>query len=320
MKEATLTIGVDIGGTNTVVGVVDTDGVCLHKTSIAMKDQKSAELFMRTLSSTINELCRNLPSNKTICGIGIAAPAARHNKGIVKNPANLQWGTVNLVEMMGQYFDVPIAITNDSNAAALGELKCGLAQGKKNFITLTLGTGLGAGIVVEGALLYGHNSMAGELGHMTIEPQGRRCGCGRRGCVETYVSASGVCRTVFELLEKETDPTKLRSFCYDNLTSLQVFELAQLGDPVAIKAFNMTGDYLGRMIANTVAAFDPELVILSGGLSNAEGALLVPTKKAFEENALEWHKDSVVIKKSHLQNAAIIGASAMMNEIIRNGH
>jgi glucokinase len=218
---------------------------------------------------------------------------------------------------MRQYFDVPIAVTNDSNAAALGELKCGLAQGMKNFITLTLGTGLGAGIIVEGELLYGHNSMAGELGHITIEPNGRHCGCGRCGCVETYVSASGLCRTAFELLAKSTSHTKLRSINYDNLTALQIFELAKLGDPVAIEAFNITGDYLGRMIANTVAAFDPELVILSGGLSNAEDLLLTPTRRAFEANALEWHKETVLIKKSYLQNAAIIGASSMVIDSIK---
>jgi glucokinase len=191
-----------------------------------------------------------------------------------------------------------------------------LAQGKKNFITLTLGTGLGAGIVVEGELLYGHNSMAGELGHMTIEPHGRRCGCGRGGCVETYVSASGLCRTAFELLAQSSIPTKLRTLSFDSVTALQIFELAQSGDPVAIEAFNITGDYLGRMIANTVAAFDPEMVILSGGLSNAENLLLFPTQEAFEENALEWHKGTVAIKKSHLQNAAIIGASSMILDAI----
>lgn len=185
MHENVFTVGVDIGGTNTVIGIVDNKGNCLHKTSISMSDQKNAEIFVKTLSLSIKENCAKLPENNILRGIGVAAPAARHHKGIIKNPANLQWGTVNLVEMLSQYFDVPIAITNDSNAAALGELKYGLAQGKSNFITITLGTGLGAGIIVDGKLLYGHNSMAGELGHIIIEPQGRQCGCGRRGCVET---------------------------------------------------------------------------------------------------------------------------------------
>jgi glucokinase len=314
MREKAFTVGVDIGGTNTVVGIVDNKGNCLHKTSIPMSDQGNAEIFLKTLSVSIKELCAEVSNNQILCGIGVAAPAARHHKGIVKNPANLQWGTVNLVDMLSQYFDVPIAITNDSNAAALGELKYGLAQGKSNFITITLGTGLGAGIIVDGKLLYGHNSMAGELGHIIIEPQGRQCGCGRRGCVETYVSAQGLRRTVFELLATRTDNSKLRMINYENLTSIQIYDLAHSNDPIAREAFSFTGEYLGRMLANTVAAFDPEMIILSGGLSNAQDLLIEPTRKSFKLNALEWHRESVEIKVSQLHYAALLGASCLVSD------
>jgi glucokinase len=317
MNEPVFTIGVDIGGTNTAIGAIDSKGNCMHKTSIPMSDQRNAEVFIKTLSVTIKNLCMQLPDNCILSGIGVAAPAARHHKGTVINPANLQWGTVNLVDMLSHFFTVPIAITNDSNAAALGELMYGLAQGKKNVIMVTLGTGLGAGIIVEGKILYGHNSMAGELGHITIEPHGRQCGCGRRGCVETYVSAPGLRRTAFELLSIRTDNSKLRSINYENMTSLQIYELAQMNDPIAKEAFITTGDYLGRLLANTVAAFDPEMVILSGGLANAKELLLEPTRKSFEQNAPEWHRDSVEITISMLHNAAILGASYLVTNAVQ---
>jgi len=220
------------------------------------------------------------------------------------------------VNLLKPYYNVPIVLTNDSNAAALGEMKFGLAKGMKNFVVITMGTGLGAGIVVDGRLLYGENGVAGELGHMTIEPGGRLCGCKRRGCVETYVSATGIRRTVFELLARSTEETELREICYNQLTAEKTHELARRGDPIAIEAFELTGNVLGRVLSNTVAVFDPEAIILSGGLMRAGDLLLEPTTKSFNENVLKLHKRKAVILKSQLKDgeAAILGASSLVNE------
>ncbi len=310
-----ITIGVDIGGTNTVVGAVDKIGNRLLEVSFPTKAHESAETFVPRLARTIEELCEKLPEYK-LRDIGIAAPAANYREGTIESPANFKWGRINLVEMMKRFFTLPIAITNDSNAAALGELRFGLAKGMKNFIAITLGTGLGAGIIVDGRLLHGENGSAGELGHSILEPGGRQCGCGRRGCAETYVSATGICRTVFDLLAQRMEASELRQVSFNNLTAERIFQFATQGDPIANEAFEVTGRYLGRMLADAIAAFDPEAVILFGGLMNAGDMLLGPTRKAFEENALAVYKGKVKILKSILNNgqAAILGASCLVRE------
>ncbi len=214
--------------------------------------------------------------------------------------------------------DLPIVLTNDSNAAALGEMKFGLAKGMKDFVVITMGTGLGAGIVVDGRLLYGENGVAGELGHMIIEPGGRLCGCKRRGCVETYVSATGIRRTVFELMAHSTGETELREISFNQLTAEKTHELARRGDPIAIEAFERTGNILGRVLSNTVAVFDPEAIILSGGLMHAGDFLLEPTIKSFNENVLKLHKRKAVILQSQLKDgeAAIVGASSLVSDSV----
>jgi glucokinase len=317
MKKNNYSVGVDIGGTNTVVGIVDKKGTCLHKSSILMSEQSSSEIFIHKLTLTINDLYQKLPVDSTLYGIGIAAPAARHLEGTIQNSANLQWGTVHIVNLLKKHFDIPIAIINDSNAAALGEMIYGIAKGIRNFIVITLGTGLGAGIVVDGKLLHGINSLAGELGHVILIPEGRICGCGRKGCAETYASATGLRRTAFELLANSTKSSKLRTLSFDSMTALQLFEFAKSGDPLAIEAFEITGNYLGRVIANAVATFDPEAVIISGGLSNAGDMLIAPTKKSFDDNVLNLHKGNVAILKSQLNNAAILGASYLVSEVVQ---
>ena len=316
MTEKKFTIGVDIGGTNTVAGLVSRDGVCLSKLSIPMAGQKNVEEFIQHLTSIIDKLQRKLPAGNGLRGIGLAAPAARHREGIIKDPANLHWGTVNLVDILKRHYGMPIAITNDSNAAALGELNFGAGKGMQNFVVLTLGTGLGAGIITDGRLLYGRNDMAGELGHIILEAGGRQCGCMRRGCAETYASASGLRRTAFDLLARETDESQMREVSFRDLNSKRIYEFASEGDLLALKAFEVTGDYLGRLLANTVAAFDPEAIILSGGLAEAGELLLRPTRKSFEEHVLGLHKGGVEIINSTMSNgdAAILGASCLIRE------
>ena len=314
MNENEIALGVDIGGTNTSIGVVDRFGTCAFKSSFATSGHQNVEEFLKRLTASIDKVSRKLPRGTKLCGIGVAAPAARHREGIVKNPANLHWGTVNLVEILRRKYSLPTAITNDSNAAALGELRYGAGKDLRNFVVLTLGTGLGAGVVADGRLLYGHNDMAGELGHIILEAGGRLCGCSRRGCAETYVSASGLRRTAFDLLVQDNDESIMRSISFNELTSKRIYELAADGDVVALKAFAMTGDYLGRLLANTVAAFDPEAIILSGGLAEAGELLLKPTRRSFEENVLGLHRGTVEIIRSSLANgeAGILGASSLV--------
>lgn len=317
MQHQKFTIGIDIGGTNTVLGIVTGDGECIDKVKFSTQECPTIEDFRAKLVSGITELSQKRGAIRAIGGIGIAAPAARHREGTIQSPANLQWGTVDIVNLLKPYFDLPIVLTNDSNAAALGEMKFGLAKGMKNFVVITMGTGLGAGIVVDGRLLYGENGVAGELGHMTIEPGGRLCGCKRRGCVETYVSATGIRRTVFELLARSTEETELRDISYNQLTAEKIHELARRGDPIAIEAFDFTGNLLGRVLSNTVAVFDPEAIILSGGLMHAGDFLLEPTTKSFGENVLKLHKRKAVILKSQLKDgeAAILGASSLVGDV-----
>ncbi len=316
MQRQKFTIGIDIGGTNTVLGIVASGGKCIEKIKFPTRGCQSIEDFRTKLVNGITELSQKRGAVKTIGGIGVAAPAARHREGTIQSPANLQWGTVDIVNLLKPYYDLPIVLTNDSNAAALGEMKFGLAKGMKNFVVITMGTGLGAGIVVDGRLLYGENGVAGELGHVIIEPGGRLCGCKRRGCVETYVSATGIRRTVFELLARSTEETELREISYNQLTAEKIHEFARRGDSIAIEAFEFTGNVLGRVLSNTVAVFDPEAIILSGGLMHAGDFLLRPTTESFNENVLKLHKRKAAILKSQLKDgeAAIVGASSLVSE------
>ena len=316
MKQS-VTAGVDIGGTNTVVGLIDDTGVCVLKSSFPTTGQGSAEQFVLLLATIIHQLCRELPHESTLRGIGIAAPAANSRKGIIQNPANLQWKTIEIVEMVKRHFDLPIAVTNDANAAALGEMRGGCTKGMKNSIVITLGTGFGAGIVTDGHLLYGENGVAGELGHVIVEPNGRVCGCGRRGCAETYVSATGICRTVFELLAYDTTESALRDISFNQLTSHKIYELAMQGDPIAREAFHITGKHLGLLLSNIAAAFDPEAIVLSGGMMNAGELLLDPARESFDENRLDLKWRKVVIMKSQFGDgeAAVLGASCLITEV-----
>jgi len=314
-----ITVGIDIGGTNTTVGVIDRGGQVLTVTKYATNATGGADSYVRRLALTVEDMCAGLPEGHTLRGIGIASPAANHRNGTIDRPANLSWGTINIVEMLGEYFDLPITVVNDSNAAALGELKYGSGKGMKNFVVITLGTGLGAGLVVNGQLLQGETGAAGELGHVTINPQGRECGCGRRGCVETYVSATGIRRTAFELLVQRTAESRLRTMSFVELSAMKLYELAQTGDTIAREAFEVTGKHLGRLLTNIVAVLDPQAVIVSGGLANAGELILGPTRRAFEANVLDVYKGRVKIIQSALPDgrAAVLGASSLVQSSLQ---
>lgn len=309
-----MTLGIDIGGTNTVFGFVTSDGKYLSVNSIPTKGEQDADKFLARLAKQINVHFEDFKNKYNLAGIGIAAPSVNHLNGTIESASNLGWKNVNFVEMIKGYFDVPIAIINDANAAALGEYYYGHAQGLKNFILITLGTGLGAGIITEGNLLYGERGLAGELGHIIIEPEGRKCNCGRSGCLETYVSATGLKRTVFELMARENEPTAFSDLTFNSMTGQMISDLAKGGDPVAVKAFSYTGNLLGAAMANLAAYFSPEMIVLFGGLVNAGELLLEPARRSFEDKLLNVYKGRIPVVISKLNNATagILGASSLI--------
>lgn len=320
MKKPKITVGVDIGGTNTAIGFIDEYGNYLSGNVIPTKPEEDAEKFIIRLAGSIKILFRKFENTHSLSGIGVAAPSANYFKGTIESPSNLNWGHINFVDMMKEHFDLPVAITNDANAAALGEQTFGAAKGMKNFIVITLGTGLGSGIIIDGNILYGESGLAGELGHVIVEKNGRACKCGRSGCLETYVSATGICRTAASMLGHYNDHSELRNIAFSQFTGKIINELALKGDPIAMKAFQYTGEVLGKAIATIVACFAPESIILFGGLAEAGDLLLEPARYHFEKNLLSIYSGQVQILKSSLQEgrAAVYGASSLIaNEIYR---
>ena len=251
-------------------------------------------------------------------GIGAAAPAANYFHGTIESPSNFEWGRVEFVRILQERYRVPIAITNDAKAAALGEMVFGEARGMQDFIVITLGTGLGSGIVVNGELIYGHDGLAGELGHTIVEPRDRQCNCGRRGCLETYASSPGICRTVFELLAHRLDDSELRGIAFNDLTAEKIYQAATRNDVLALAAFEYTGEILGRALADATACFSPEAIILFGGLAKAGAFLFEPTRRHFEENLLDIYKGKVKIVPSHAAvcNTAVLGACVLVRKEI----
>ncbi len=319
MAKTEVTLGIDIGGTNTVLGFVTRSGNILAESSMATNSAEPADMYVARLQVKIKEMLDKVGETCELKGIGIGAPNANYYKGTVEFPPNLKWdGVTELVKMIQQYYNIPIAITNDANAAAIGEMKFGAAKGMKDFIVITLGTGLGSGIVVDGKMVYGHDGFAGELGHVIVDVNGRICGCGRRGCLETYVSAGGICRTVFELLAERKEESELRNIGFNQLTSKMISDAALRGDAIALAAFEETGRILGLKLADAVAHTSPEAIILFGGLSAAGELMLTPTQKYMEEYMLNIFKNKVKLLPSGLRegNTAVLGASALMwNEL-----
>ena len=318
MQKTNVAVGIDIGGTNTVFGFIDKKGKLVYESSILTNSHEKAELLFDRLFKKINEDFNDYSSDYELVGIGIGAPNANYYKGTVEYPPNLKWGMVKVIEIAKNYSELPVAITNDANAAAIGELKFGAAKGMKDFIVITLGTGLGSGIVSNGELIYGSDGFAGEIGHTIYDPNGRQCGCGRKGCLETYASASGIKRTVFELLCNSNKPSELRSISFNDLNSKIIFDAALRGDEIALEAFDYTGKVLGTKLADSVAHTSPEAIILFGGLAASGELIFNPTKKYLEENLLNIFKNKVKILPSKLVkgNTAVLGAAALIwNEL-----
>ena len=306
-------IGIDIGGTNTVFGLVTRDGECLFYDSIPTQSDSPPEILFGNIFSKLADNEQKGLYDHELIGVGIGAPNANNFRCTIENPPNLSWDFVDVKEIVGRFSDLPVFLTNDANAAAVGEMMYGAARGMKNFIEITLGTGLGSGIIVEGNLVYGHDGFAGEIGHTIYDPAGRLCGCGRKGCLETYASATGIVRTVHELLSTTDEESILREVPEENISAKMIHEAALEGDPVALKAFDFTARVLGLKLADAVAHTSPEAIILFGGLAQSGDLLLVPTKKYMEESLFHVFKNKVALLPSgiHQHNAAILGAAAL---------
>jgi glucokinase len=320
MNQTEVVLGVDVGGTNTAFGYVDREGTLLAEAVMTTEANRPAAEFFERLHTQAEILLQFNREKFRHVGIGLGAPNANYYKGTIERPPNLSWVYVDVVATLKRWYSIPIALTNDANAAAIGEMLFGAARGMKDFIVITLGTGLGSGIVANGELIYGHDGFAGEIGHTIAVPHGRVCGCGRRGCLETYASASGICRTVVELLQATSTPSELREILLDDITSKRIYEAAQRGDALALEAFELTGKYLGMKLTDSVAHVSPEAIILFGGLAAAGDYIFVPTKKYMEENMLHIFKNKVRLIPSGLPkgNAAILGAAALLwNELLK---
>ncbi len=307
-------IGIDIGGTTTSFGFVDRRGTLIREDALATLAHQPADALVSRLYDAAETLRAALPPQTTLSGIGIGAPNASYLRGTVENPVNLNWGaSTNLVELFRKRYDLPVAITNDANAAAIGELLFGGAHGMEHVLVITLGTGLGSGIIVNGELLYGADGFAGELGHTTVDPEGRHCACGKRGCLETYVSATGLCRTVSELLAQRLDPCPLRDVSSTILTSKLIYETAREGDPIALAAFDATARILGMKLADAVAHTSPQAIFLFGGLAAAGDLLLAPSRRYLEEFLFTPYKGKVRLLRSGLPegSGAVLGAAAL---------
>jgi len=254
-------------------------------------------------------------------GIGIGAPNGNYLRGTIEHAPNLDFeDIVPLTDLIGKYFDVPVLLTNDANAAAIGEYVYGGARGMRDFIMITLGTGVGGGVFVNGEMLYGHDGFAAELGHTTAIPGGRQCNCGKLGCLETYCSANGLRRTVFELLASSNKPSLLRNFSFKDITSKEVFYKASEGDEIALMAFDRTAEILGKQMADFMAFSSPEAFFIFGGLAKAGDLLFNPLEKYFNNNLLTVYKNKAAIRKSELEegNAAIVGASALVMNALQS--
>lgn len=308
-------VGIDIGGTNTVFGIVDARGVVIASSSIKTLKHADVNDYIEDLYQGVMHLLETHDAVGKVHGIGIGAPNANYYNGMIESAVNLPWPTpLPLAKMVSEKFGIPVAITNDANAAAIGEMTYGAARGLKDFIMITLGTGVGSGIVVNGQLVYGHDGFAGELGHITVKRNnGRICGCGRTGCLEAYCSATGVARTAREFLEIRTEPSILRNLQIEDITSKDVYDAAVAGDKLAKEIFDYTGTILGQAFADMVAFSSPQAIILFGGLAKSGELLMRPLKESFEKSLFPIYRGKTKILLSELKesDAAVLGASAL---------
>lgn len=309
-------LGIDIGGTNTVFGIVDARGHVVASDSIKTRKHSNFDDYIDELHTEVSRLLKTNEAEDKLQGIGIGAPNANYYNGMIENGVNLPWGNnIALAEKVSRVFDgIPVAVTNDANAAAIGEMTYGAARGMKDFIMITLGTGVGSGIVINGQVVYGHDGYAGELGHVIVKRNnGRMCGCGRTGCLEAYCSATGVARTAREFLELRSEPSSLRNLDIDEITSKDVYDAAMTGDKMAKEIFEYTGKILGEAFADMIAFSSPQAIILFGGLARSGDLLLKPIKEAMDNSVLGIFKGKTQVILSELKesDAAVLGASAL---------
>jgi glucokinase len=313
-------IGIDVGGTNTVVGIVDKRGQIIISGSIKTSKHPKVEDYLDELTELMHDLISQTTTKDQIKGIGAGTPNGNYFTGSIEFAPNLNWkGVIPFAQMLEDRVGIPVALTNDANAAAIGEMTYGAARGMKDFIVITLGTGVGSGIVVNGQMVYGHDGFAGELGHVIMRRHnGRLCGCGRAGCLEAYTSATGVARTAREYLELRPEAqTRLRNIPIDDISSKDVFDAAMAGDEMAKEIFRFTGEMLGEAFADFVAFSSPEAIVLFGGLAKAGDLIMNPIRESMEKNLLNIFKNKVKLMFSDLKesDAAVLGASALGWEV-----
>lgn len=318
--ETPYVIGIDIGGTNTVFGVVDARGTILYSGSIKTGHYDDINDYVKALGDGLQNVINSAGGKDKIKGIGVGAPNGNYFNGCIEFAPNLPWkGKIPLAQMISdQTGGIPVTLTNDANAAAIGEMTYGAARGLKDFIVITLGTGVGSGIVIGGNLVYGHDGFAGELGHVIVRREnGRLCGCGRHGCLEAYASATGVARTACELLMTRTEESLLRELEPDKITSKDVYDAAVKGDKLSQEIFETTGAILGEAFADFVAFSSPEAIILFGGLTKAGQLLMEPVKRSMEAHMLKVFQNKTRLLFSQLKesDAAVLGASALGWEV-----
>lgn len=314
-NEKQYVIGLDMGGTNSVFGIVDQRGTIVAQTAIKTKAYPDINDYVAAAVEALQPSLEMIGGLENVRGMGIGAPNGNYYAGTIEHAANLLWkGIVPVAELFSKALGgIPVRVTNDANAAAMGEMAYGAAKGMKNWIMITLGTGVGSGIVCDGKIVYGSDGFAGELGHVIVERDGRLCGCGRKGCLETYCSATGVSRTAREILSKSTDPSPLRDLDPDSITSYDVFCAAEKGDKLALDIFEFTGEMLGRACADFACFNSPEAFVFFGGLCKAGHYIMDPIKRAYDENVLKNYKGKAQILVSALKGseAAVLGASAL---------
>ncbi len=307
-------IGLDLGGTNSVFGIVDARGNIVVTTAIKTQAYPDFDDYVKASVDALMPIIDTVGGIEKIKALGIGAPNGNYYNGTIEYAANLVWqGVVPIAKKFEEALGIPVIVTNDANAAAVGEFTYGVARGMKNFIMITLGTGVGSGIYINGQLVLGCDGLAGELGHLTVVPGGRTCGCGRKGCLETYCSATGVARTAREYLDKRDTPSLLRDIKPEDITSFEVYKAAVAGDELAKKIFEVTGSMLGEACANFALFCSPEAFIFMGGLTKAGDLLMKPLQKAYDEHVLSVYKGKAKLMLSGLKDSetAVLGASAL---------
>lgn len=307
-------IGLDLGGTNSVFGIVDARGNIVATTAIKTQAYPDFDDYVKASVDALMPIIDTVGGIEKIKALGIGAPNGNYYNGTIEYAANLVWqGVVPIAKKIEEALGIPVIVTNDANAAAVGEFTYGVARGMKNFIMITLGTGVGSGIYINGQLVLGCDGLAGELGHLTVVPGGRTCGCGRKGCLETYCSATGVARTAREYLDKRDTPSLLRDIKPEDITSFEVYKAAVAGDELAKEIFEVTGSMLGEACANFALFCSPEAFIFMGGLTKAGDLLMKPLQKAYDEHVLSVYKGKAKLMLSGLKDSetAVLGASAL---------